>query len=82
MKQFARNLLFLFILFITPLTTFASSQPLETNFLVISDIHLDQSYWLPMTINPYMPNPLNDLDQISFETMLLTIYNNIKKRFI
>src|SRR3990167_3009383 len=73
------HLLFvLVVLLLAPSLANASLKPIESNFLVFNDIHLDQSDWLPMTINPSMPNPLNDLDQDSFETMLKLMNTHIK----
>src|SRR3990167_5400324 len=77
------HLLFvLVVLLLAPSLANASLKPIESNFLVFNDIHLDQSDWLPMTINPSIPNPLNDLDQGRFETMLSLINTNIKNGIV
>lgn len=78
MKQHINYLAFLFVLLLAPFAALASLEPNKTNFLVITDIHLDNSNWFTMTINPSTANPLNDLDPATFETLLTEIDYNIK----
>ena len=78
MKNRLTQLLAYIILSLLPFITFASLKPITSNFLVITDIHLDQSDWFSMTINPSIPNPLNDLDPKTFKKLMRDIHQNIK----
>ncbi len=81
MKQRPHHVMLFFVLWLCPILSQASVQPGTANtshFLVISDLHLDQSMGLTMTINPSKPNPFNDLDSGTFKTMLTEINHAIK----
>ena len=74
-----------FVLLLFPCLSSASFKPHEkstTNFLVITDIHLDQSAWFTMTINPSTPNPFNDLDPVTFDKLITEVANSIKNNTI
>lgn len=76
MKYNIKYLIFIFLL--VPILSIASSLNNENNFLVISDIHLDKSSTHVMEISPSKGNGKNDLDQSTFEKLILNISDNIK----
>ena len=75
-----RYFLSIFLFFILTTNAFASN--ISPNFLVISDIHLDQSSSHTMDINPLKPDKDNDLDPTTFTKLLGEINNNIKNGLI
>mgnify|MGYP003578885083 CR=1 FL=1 len=73
--------LFLFFIFtIFPVVSSASKK--ENNFLVISDIHLNQASLHAMAISPAKGNEENDLDQATFEKIISEIDRNIKNGIV
>ena len=67
-----------FILMLFPIESGASLKNNENNFLVISDIHLDQASAHAMDISPAKNSIDNDLDQPTFEKLIAEVDKNIK----
>lgn len=82
MRYSTKYLLFLFICLLFPTVSIASSVNDRNNFLVISDIHLDKASTHTMEVNPSKENGDNDLDQATFERLVLDINKNIKNNLI
>ncbi|WED44247.1 metallophosphoesterase [Legionella cardiaca] len=78
MKKNTAFLFFLFIFLLCPIAVTAQYSDKESNFLVISDIHLDQASTHVMDISPLKADRNNDLDYPSFEKLILDVENNIK----
>lgn len=83
MSQFIQSRLFIrfmivFVLGLLPILTTAKTSSLDNNFLVITDIHLDQSAYHTMEISPSSPSFLNDLDRPTFEKLLSLLDVNLK----
>ncbi len=77
--KYLNYLLFISLfLFVTPLFAAASNNTNNNNFLVISDIHLDQTTTHKMEISPTAYNGENDLDPATFEKLLADVSSNIK----
>ena len=78
MKQHIRYLL-IFIIFIAfSIESSAALRKNEPNFLVLSDIHLNQASLHTMDISPSKNSINNDLDQPTFEKLILEVGKNIK----
>jgi hypothetical protein len=78
MKQHAKYLFLFFIFMLFPIVSSASFKNNENNFLVISDIHLDQATLHMMDISPLQSSTDNDLDQLTFEKLVSEVHKNIK----
>lgn len=72
MKKSLRHVLFMTGLLIS-ITSFATPDRIESQFLALSDIHLDQSSTHPMEISPSSPSGENDLDPYTFNTLISVI---------
>ena len=75
MKKCKNHLVLFLIVLLFPIVSSASE---ENNFLVISDIHLDQASTHAMDISPNHTTKDNDLDSVTFEKLISEIDNNIK----
>lgn len=73
---------FFFIFLLFPIISNAIIVDKENNFLVISDIHLDQASRHPMDISPLKIDRNNDLDSLTFEKLIFEIDNNIKNGIV
>jgi sphingomyelin phosphodiesterase acid-like 3 len=85
-KFMALNYIYIGILWVTMFSPALSfSAPLVTNqdnFLVISDIHLNQDIPTMMDITPSKSTVLNDLDMNTFKMMLAQISQHINAKLI
>jgi sphingomyelin phosphodiesterase acid-like 3 len=61
-----------------PVISNASLNNKENNFLVISDIHLDQASTHPMEISPIAGKSENDLDSTTFTKLISDLNKNIQ----
>lgn len=69
--KYYKNTLYKYLGLIILFFSFASYATINsTNFLVLSDIHLDKKKSTPMQVNPSGYNWANDLDQATFTIML------------
>lgn len=72
------SLVALFTIFFATFTQAAAAQNPTNNFLVISDIHLDNQSTHIMEMSPVGLNPNNDLDKPTLINLLATIHENIQ----